>query len=109
MQILDADSKPKIEKKEFLLKNKIYSLSKGSTLDESTKLATVVLESQKFNNFSSKYYENHKNTYNKEFLQTIEPTITKIICANPKLLKIFLNNNYYYTINLQNHENKGTI
>ena len=109
MQILDVDSKPKIDKKEFLLKNKIYSLSKGSTLDESTKLATVVLESQKYNNFSSKYYENHKNTYNKEFHQTIEPEITKIICVNPKLLKIFLNNNYYYTINLQNHENKGTI
>ena len=109
MQILDVDSKPKIDKKDFLLKNKNYSLSKGNTLDESTKLISIVLESQKYNYFSTKYYENPKNTYNKEFHQVIEPIITKIICVNPKLLKIFINNNYFYTINLQNHENKGTI
>ena len=109
MQILDVDSKPKIDKKEFLLKNKNYSLSKGNTLDESTKLKCVILETQKYNFFSTKNYENQKNTYNKEMHQVIEPIITKIICVNPRLLKIFLNNNYYYTINLQNHETKGII
>ena len=109
MQILDVDSKPKIDKKEFLLKNKNYSLSKGNTLDESTKLISVILETPKYNFFSTKNYDNNKNSYNKEIHQVIEPLITKIICVNPKLLKIFLNNNYYYTINLQNHETKGII
>ena len=109
MQIMDVDTKPKIDKKEFLAKNKNYSLSKGNTLDESTKLISIVLESQKYNYFSSKNYDNLKNTFNKEFHQVIEPIITKIICINPKLLKIFINNNFYYTINLQNHETKGII
>jgi WD40 repeat protein len=109
MQILEVDSKPKIDKKEFLLKNKNYSLSKGNTLDESIKLKCVILETQKYNFFSTKNYENTKNTYNKEIHQIIEPIITKIICVNPRLLKIFINNNYFYTINLQNHETKGIV
>ena len=109
MQILDVDSKPKIDKKEFLLKNENYSLSKGNTLDESTKLISVNIESQRYNLFSTKYYENNKNSYNKNIHQIVEPAITKIICKNTKILKIFLNYNYYYTINLQNYENKGII
>jgi WD40 repeat protein len=109
MQILDVDSKPKIDKKEFLLKNENYSLSKGNTLDESTKLISVNIESQRYNLFSTKYYENNKNSYNKNIHQIVEPAITKLICKNTKILKIFLNYNYYYTINLQNYENKGII
>ena len=109
MQILNVDSKPKIDKNEFLLKNSIYSLSKGNTLDESNKLISVIIESQKYNFFSTKNYENQKNSLNKDVSQVIEPIITKIICINPKLLKVFINNNYFYTINLQNHENKGMI
>ena len=109
MQILDVDSKPKIDKKEYLLKNSVYSLSKGFTLDESTKLTSQMFETQKMTFFTSKYYENYKNSYCKEYKQVVEPKITKIICINPKLLKIFINNSYFYTINLQNHENKGII
>ena len=109
MQILNADSKPKIDKKDYLLKNSTYSLSKGNTLDESTQLISTIIESEKFNLFSTKYFENNKNSHNKNINQIVEPIITKIICINPRNLKIFLNNNYYYSINLQNHENKGTI
>ena len=109
IQILDIDSRPKIDKKDFLLKNSIFSLSKGCTLDESSKLIPIIIDSEKYNYFCSKYYENIKNTYNKEYFQMVEPIITKIIFVSQKILKIFINNNYYYTINLQNHDNKGII
>ena len=61
MQILNADSKPKIDKKDYLLKNSTYSLSKGNTLDESTELISTIIESEKYNLFSTKYFENNKN------------------------------------------------
>ena len=109
MQILDVDSKPKLDKKDFLIKNPIYSTSKGNTLDESTKLVSTIIETQKYKLFSDKLYENPKNTFNKEIQQVVQPIISKIIFVNQKLLKIFINDKYYYTMNFQNHDNKGII
>ena len=109
MQILDTESKPKVEKKIFLSTNSVYSKSKGKTLDEAENLISVIIDSQKYENFCSKNYENSKLTYNKDYKQIIDPKITKILYINQKLLKIFINNDYYYNINIQNFETKGTI
>ena len=103
-QILEKDSKVKIERKE-LLKNKLYSFAIGIFLDESNKL-------NKFNITSSKYkllcqaYENDKLTYNKDYKEIIYPSIIAIKCINPKYLKIFTNNNIWYNIKISNHDNK---
>ena len=109
MQILDSESKAKIDKKIFLQSNSVYAKSKGKTLDEAENLEMKVIESQRYENYCSKNYENKKLSYSKEYKQIIEPKITKIICVNQKLLQIFINNDYYYNINLQNYEIKGTI
>ena len=109
MQILDSESKAKIDKKIFLQSNSVYAKSKGKTLDEAENLEMKVIESQRYENYCSKNYENKKLSYSKEYKQIIEPKITKIICVNQKLLQIFINNDYYYNINLQNYETKGTI
>ena len=56
-----------------------------------------------------KNYENKKLTCNKEYKQKIEPRITKISDINQKLLKIFISNDYCYTINIQNLETIKSI
>ena len=109
IQIFDSDSKPKYDKKTFLQTNSLYAKSKGKTLDEAENLICLFIESQKIENYSVKNYENKKLSYNKEYKQIIEPRISKIVCINYKLLEVFINNNYYYTINLQNYDTKGTI
>ena len=109
MQILDSDSKPRIEKKIFLQQNQIYAKSKGKSLDECENLIMTFIKSQRYENYCVKNYENRKLTSCKDYKQAIEPMITKIICLNQKLLQIFINNEYCYTINLQNFETKGTI
>ena len=109
MQILDEESKPKIDKKIFLSSNSIYAKSKGKTLDESENLVFNVINSLKYENLCMKNYENKKLTCNKEYKQKIEPRITKILYINQKLLKIFINNDYCYTINTQNLETKKSI
>ena len=109
MQILDEESKPKIDKKIFLSSNSIYAKSKGKTLDESENLVCNVINSLKYENLCMKNYENKKLTCNKEYKQKIEPRITKILYINQKLLKIFINNDYCYTINTQNLETKKSI
>ena len=109
MQIMDSESMPKIEKKLFLQKDQIYAKSKGKTLDEAENLISKIIESQRYENYCSKNYENKKVTYCKDYKQIIEPKITKIICLSHKLLQVFINNDYYYTINIQYYETKGTI
>ena len=109
LQILDSESKAKIDKKIFLQSNSIYSKSKGKTLDEAENLESKIIESVRYENYCSKNYENKKLSYNKEYKQIIEPKITRIICLSHKLLQIFINNDYYYNINIQNFETKGTI
>ena len=105
-QILDKDSKGKIDKKEFLLKNKIYSYAIGIFLDESKKLNKFYLTSSKYKLIYTSKYENNKITYNKDYKEIIYPTIIAIKCTNPKNLKIFLNNNFWYSIKISNHDNK---
>ena len=60
MQILDEESKPKIDKKIFLSSNSIYAKSKGKTLDESENLVCNVINSLKYENLCMKNYENKK-------------------------------------------------
>ena len=109
MQILDTESKPKVEKKLFVTKNTIYAKSKGRTLDETENLISSVILSQKYESFSSKNYDNKKLTSNQDYNQIIEPKITRIIYLNQKNIRLFINNDYYYNINLANYETKGTI
>ena len=113
MQVSATDSKIKLDKKDFLIKNHIYAQSKGNLLDESSKLVCTILESQKYKLICSKCYDNGKHTHNKEYSsEYIYPIINKIVCVSHKLLKIFTNNNYWYTIkipNLENKNNKGII
>ena len=104
-QILDKDSKGKIEKKE-LLKNKIYSYATGIFLDESKKLNKYYLTSAKYKLMYTEKYENDKLTQNKDYQEIIYPTIIAIKCINPKNLKIFTNTNNWYNIKITNHDNK---
>ena len=48
MQILDSESKVKIDKKIFLQSNSVYAKSKGKTLDEAENLEMKVIESQRY-------------------------------------------------------------
>ena len=105
LQIFDRDCKGKIEKKE-LLKNKIYSYAMGIFLDESSKLSKFYITSTKYNLIYSLIYENNKITYNKDYKEIIYPSIIAIKCLNPKNLKIFTNNNFWYNIKLSHHDNK---
>ena len=105
-QILDKDSKGKIDKKEFLIKNKIYSHATGIFLDESKKLNKFYLKSTKYNLIYTTKYENNKLTYNKDYKEMIYPSIIAIKCLNPKNLKIFMNNNIWFNIKISNHDNK---
>ena len=68
-----------------------------------------MINSLKFENLCMKNYENKKLICNKEYKQKIELRITKILYINQKLLKIFINNDYCYTINTQNLETKKSI
>ena len=54
MQILDSESKAKIDKKIFLQSNSVYAKSKGKTLDEAENLEMKVIESQRYENYCSK-------------------------------------------------------
>jgi hypothetical protein len=109
MQVIDSELKSKVEKKLFLTQNAIYAKSKGKTLDEADNLISVIIKSHKDENLNSKNYENKKLSSNKDYKQIIEPKITKIIYLNQKLLRIFINNDYYYNINIQNYEIKVAI
>ena len=104
-QIFDKDSRGKIDRKE-LLKQNIYSYAKGIFLDESNKLNKFYISSSNYNLICSRLYENTNFTHNKDFKQIIYPSIIAIKCLNPKNLKIFTNNNYWFNIKITNHENK---
>ena len=104
-QILDKDSKGKIDKKE-LLKNKIYSYAVGIFLDESKKLNKYYLTSSKYKLIYTSSYQNNQLTHNKDYKEIIYPSIIAIKCINPKNLKIFTNNNNWYNIKITNHDNK---
>ena len=105
-QILSKDSKGKIDKKEFLIKNKIYSHATGIFLDESKKLNKFYLISTKYKLIYTSKYQNNKLTYNKDYKEMIYPSIIAIKCLNPKNLKIFMNNNLWFNIKISNHDNK---
>ena len=103
IQILDKDSKGKIEKKD-VLKHGIYSYAKGVFLDESTKLNKYYITTNNYKLICTRLYENMSLTHNKEYTERIYPSIIAIKCINPKKLKIITNNNCWYTIKISHHD-----
>ena len=103
IQILDKDSKGKIEKKD-VLKHGIYSYAKGVFLDESTKFNKYFITTNNYKLICTRLYENMNLTHNKEYTERIFPSIIAIKCINPKRLKIITNNNYWYTIKISHHD-----
>ncbi len=74
-KIFINDSKSRLEKNQFFLKNPLYSFSKGNFLYDCEQLAALKLEINKFNSI---YNKQKKNKNNKDLLQEIE-IYTKII------------------------------
>ena len=106
IQIFDKDAKGKYEIKDLLKNNKLYSYAIGIFLDESHKLNKFYFTSSKYKQIYTLKYENDKLTYNKDYKEIIFPSIIAIKCINPKKLKIFTNNNFWYNIKISNLDNK---
>ena len=101
-QIFATDTKPQLDKKQFLEKSPKYLNAKGSFIYENKPLTCKIMKSNNFNNIKKKIYENEKCTKNKEYALDKNDygniRIIKINQIEHNNIKIYTNTNQWYNI-----------
>ena len=101
-QIFATDTKPQLDKKQFLEKSPIYLNAKGNFIYENKPLTCKIMKSNNFNNIKKKIYENDKCTKNKEYALDKNNygniRIIKIKQIEHNNIKVYTNTNQWYNI-----------
>ena len=103
LQIFAADSKPQLDKKQFLEKSNIYLNAKGNFIYENKKLSSKIMKSNNFNNIKKKIYENEKIS-NKNKVYALDKNdfghlrIIKMMQIEHNNIKVYTNTNHWYNI-----------
>ena len=106
LQLFESECKPRIEKSIFINKNPIYTNSQGVFLYESNNVNIKYIKSAKYKRICQHFYYNKNSSSNKDYKINIYPKIAKIKCINNDYIKLITNINLYYSINVNNNDEK---
>ena len=108
-QIFSIDSKPKLDKKQFLEKSPIYLSAKGNFIFEEKDLMVKIIKINNFKNIKKKIYNSESNSKNKinnsdkEEFSNIK--IIKMKQIENNNIRIFTNTNQWFNIKIYpNHK-----
>ena len=104
LQIFSVDSKPKLDKKQFLEKSPIYQNSKGNFIYENKDLTVKIIKLNNFKNIKKKLYENDKYSKNKIYTLDKEDfshiRIIKMKQIENNNLRVYTNTNQWFNIKI---------
>ena len=104
LQIFSIDSKPKLDRKQFLEKSHIYLNAKGNFIFEEKDLITKIIKINNFKNIKKKFYNNEKCSKNKIYNLDKDDfpyiRIIKMKQIENNNLRIFTNTNQWFNIKI---------